>query len=357
MPAALAPVQLDPNCPPRPYLGGAGIAELRGSPQPGEWFPEDFVASTTEVFTGDGVGLSALPDGKLLRDAVEADPVGYLGQEHVDRFGTSTELLVKLLDTGERLFVHLHPDQDFAAQHLGLIHGKTEAWIVTAVRQVAGEPVPAGAGGLTGFAYLGFTRDVGADEVAAWVDGQRVPEMLDAMHRVELRPGSTLHVPAGLPHSIGPGITLVELQEPTDLSILMEYEGFPPLGAADAFLGLEPAAALSALDRRAGNPNDIAALAASRAGAVAAPGITRLLPAAADPFFRAERLDGTASPSLDSGFSVLVAIDGEGTLDWEGGSLALRRGATVLIPHSVGPTRIRGSITAIRCRPPAAGRR
>ncbi len=345
MQTALAPVELAPNCPPRPYLGGAGIAELRGVPQPGERFPEDFVASTTEVFTGGGVGLSRLPDGTLLRDAIDANPIGYLGRAHADRFGSSTELLVKLLDTGERLFVHLHPDQEFAGRHLGLSHGKTEAWIVTAVRPVAGDG--------TGYAYLGFTRDVSEDEVTAWVDGQRVNDMIAAMHRVELRPGTTLLVPAGLPHSIGPGITLVELQEPTDLSILLEYEGFPGLSAGDAFLGLDPAAALGALDRRRWSAEAIAALVGPQPDAAPAPGVARLLPEAADRFFRAERIDGTASPTLDAGFSVLVAIDGDGLIEWSSGTMPLRQGATVLVPHAAGTVHVRGPVSAIRCRPPA----
>ena len=30
-------------------------------------------------------------------------------------------------------------------------------------------------------------------------------------------------LPAGLPHSIGPGVLLTELQEPTSFSLLAEY--------------------------------------------------------------------------------------------------------------------------------------
>jgi hypothetical protein len=33
-------------------------------------------------------------------------------------------------------------------------------------------------------------------------------------------------VPAGTPHAIGAGVLLVELQEPTDLSVLLEWAGF-----------------------------------------------------------------------------------------------------------------------------------
>jgi mannose-6-phosphate isomerase class I len=48
----------------------------------------------------------------------------------VARYGADPALLVKILDTGERLVVHFHPDRDFAARHLGSRYGKTEAWII-----------------------------------------------------------------------------------------------------------------------------------------------------------------------------------------------------------------------------------
>ncbi|WP_231560250.1 hypothetical protein [Microbacterium hominis] len=41
--------------------------------------------------------------------------------------------LVKLLDAGQRLPVHAHPDDAFAAAHLGRAHGKAEAWYILSV--------------------------------------------------------------------------------------------------------------------------------------------------------------------------------------------------------------------------------
>ncbi len=341
MTTSAAPLLLGPNQPDRPYRGGEGIAALRGVPQPSDYSPEDFVASTTEIFAGGGIGLTRLPSGELLRDAIEADPRAWLGAAHVERFGSSTELLVKLLDTGERLFVHLHPDGAFAREHLSLRHGKTEAWIVVAVRP----------DGKDGYARLGFTRDVSEEEVAAWVDGQRAGEMLDAMHSVPLTPGSTLLVPAGMPHSIGPGITLVELQEPSDLSVLLEYEGYRGLSAADAFLGLDREIALRALDRAATSPARIAELTSSRSPGDG--GVTSLFPEEADRFFRAERIASDRRADLDPGFSILVVVDGSGRLEWDGGALELARGQTLVIPFAAGPLRLSGSVTAFRCRPPS----
>lgn len=324
---ATTPLPLGPNQPAdRPYRGGAGIARFRGVPQPGPAVPEDFVASTTELFGG-GAGLTTLPDGRTLRDAVAADPVSWLGDEHVRRYGADTMLLVKLLDTAERLFVHLHPDDAFAARHLASAHGKTEAWSIIDAAPDA-------------YAALGFRREVPLTELQRWWQTQDAEAMLDAMNRVPLAVGDTLLVPAGLMHAIGPGVTLVELQQPTDLSLLIERRS---LDERDALLGLDLLTAAGALDR---GVTDLDALDALRGGGEG----DSLFPAAADPFFRAERVRG--GQEREPGFSVLVVLSGEGTLDTAGSSLPLHRGMTVLTAHADGPLTLTGDLDAIRCRPP-----
>lgn len=324
------PLLLGPNQPlDRPYRGGAGIARFRGTPQPSEFTPEDFVASTTEIFAGGGIGLTVLPDGRTLRDAVDADPVAYLGEEHVGRFGARTMLLVKLLDTAERLFVHYHPDDAFAARHLRSPLGKTEAW---AVIETEGDA----------YAALGFRRPVDRSEVRAWWDGQDTEAMLDAMNRVPLSAGDTLLVPAGLAHAIGPGVTLVELQQPTDLSLLLERRS---LTEAEALLGLDLDTALDGLVEDATPAERIETLRRGR-------GAETLFPADADPFFSAERLHVSGSRELEPAFSVLVVLDGAGTLESAAGSLPLRRGSTVLTAFGDGPVGLAGGLQLIRCRPP-----
>lgn len=338
-PALLAPIVLAPNQPAdRPYRGGEGIARFRGLPFGGdEHTPEDFVGSTTAVHGSDSVGLTRLPDGTLLRDAIAADPVGFLGLEHVDRFGADPRLLVKLLNTGERLFVHAHPGDGFARAVLHEPHGKTEAWIV-----VDGEAD----------AWLGFTRDVSADEVSAWFETQDAEAMLAAMHRISLRAGDTLLVPAGLPHAIGPGLTLVELQQPVDLSLILEYAGRPGLAADSALLGLTLDETLPAVRTAALGAQELAALRGALGGASAP--IGRLLPAAADPFFAAALLRPAPSLELSPGFAIVVVTDGSGSLRWEEGELDLARGATALVPHGAGPVTFTGELTAIAAFPPRA---
>lgn len=261
----LRPLAFGPNLPERFYRGGAGIARFRGIEQAAPNIPKDFIASTTEVFGGGGIGLSALDDGTVLRDAVAANPVGFLGRAHAARFGADPAVLVKMLDTTERLVVHFHPDGSFARRHLGCSHGKNEAWLIT---EVILDP----ADDSSGHVFLGFTEDVTDGVVRDWMRRQDKAELLGSLNKVPARPGSTFFVPAGVPHAIGAGITMVEVQEPVDLSILLEWEGFDIDGPNEGHLGLGFDTALTGLTRTAWDSADVAAM----SGHSAAPGCRRL---------------------------------------------------------------------------------
>ena len=73
----------------------------------------------------------------------------------------------------------------------------------------------------------------------------------------------------------------------------------------------------------------------------------RLLPPEADKFFRLERIAG--SSTLPPELSILVVLGGEGRLLSGGDELALRRGATVLVPDDAV---LEGDLDVLRCMPP-----
>lgn len=346
-----APVVLEANQPARFYRGGAGIARFRGIPQPSDYIPEDWIGSTTEIFSQPGAGLTRLATGETLRHAIAAAPAAFLGPEHVARYGPDPGLLVKLLDTEGRLVVHFHPDRDFAASHLAARHGKTEAWIILTTRREGKDPS-------AGRVYLGFSHDTDPAVVRRWVDAQDTAAMLNSLNEVPVAPGDTVLVPAGLPHAIGAGITLVELQEPTDFSILLEWAGFPVDGAREGHLGLGFGLALTALDYSGWDEGRLHALRAPRPGAAEPPCVTRLLPAGADPFFRAQQVDVDASATgpvtFEPGYAILVVVSGHGRLNYGSGHLQVRRGETVLVPHAAGPVTFDGYFRVLRCQPPAA---
>lgn len=331
---AAAPVLLPPNPVFRFYRGGPGIDALRGlEPGAGPAAPEDWVGSTTTSFGHDSEGLQTLADGRVLRDAIAADPVGYLGSEHVERFGSDTGVLVKLLDTAERLSVHFHPGGEFARNLLGSPFGKTEAWII--LRAELGAEM-----------RLGLREPIDAATLERWVRKQDSDEMLAALNPVPVATGDVLFVPAGTLHTIGAGITLIELQEPSDMSVVLEWRqaGVDP---DEATLGLGWERVLAAAQTGPSEPS-IQPAQTPRAGCI------NLLPADADPYFRAQRVrvDGDGL-TLPASFAILIALEGELTVSApESEPLRLEQGDAALVPHGAGETTISGDGIAIRCLPP-----
>lgn len=176
---SVCPLALPPNQPAdRFYAGGRQIAEFRGVPYPGGNVPEDWVGSVTTLFGEPELGLTRLRTGEPLADLVAAAPEAWLGPDHVAAWGSDTKLLTKLLDAGQRLPVHGHPDGAFARRHIGTRHGKTEAWLIL-------EP---------GIVYLGFRRDVAPAQLQEWVETQDIDAMLAAMHRIEVSSGDGVYL-------------------------------------------------------------------------------------------------------------------------------------------------------------------
>jgi mannose-6-phosphate isomerase len=326
-------LRLGLNRPAHFYRGGTGIAFFRGLDDPDDARPEDWIASVTHRADDDSVGLTVLPDRRLLRDAVSADPVAWLGPDHVASFGADPALLVKLLNPAQRLPVHAHPDATFAGHHLGSVHGKTEAWLI-----LDAEP--------DSVVYLGFRDDVADDVMRGWVREQNVGGLLNNLNRLPARRGDAFLVPAGVPHAIGEGLLLVELQEPTDFSIFLEWEGFR-LDPSTGHLGLGFELALEAIDRAACDPATLTSRETQEA-------MRRPLPDESDRFFRADVLrPGAHGIELDPAWTVLIVTDGAGQLVAERQTMEVHLGDVLLAPWGVGPMRLSGELTVIRCRPPA----
>ena len=339
----MKPIVLGPNQVQRFYRGGPAIAGFRGIRGADDHAPEDWIGSATSVFGEERTGLSALPDGRTAADAFAADPEAFFGPRHAERFRADPALLVKLLEAGERLPVHSHPDREFARRHLGCPFGKTEAWVIVGVSP---EPHPE--------VFLGFRDEIDPATLAGWVIAQDTPAILGAMNRIPVTVDDAVLVPAGVPHAVGEGVLLVELQEPTDLSVLLEWDGFDIDGARDGHLGLGFDTALQSVDRSGWDRRRLGRLRTPReAGRDVRPGVDVLFPAEADPFFRAERIHPRDATPLPAGFSVLVVTRGRGRLEFgNAGSLELGRGTTVLIPFAAGECRLVGSVEAVRCMPP-----
>lgn len=117
-------------------------------------------------------------------------------------------VLVKYLFTSEKLSVQVHPSD---AQAPPGERGKDECWLV-----LEAEP-----GAVLG---IGFKRHLDREAMRrAALDGS-IGEAL-AWHPVAA--GDFLYLPAGTVHAIGPGLTLVEIQQNSDITYRLHDYGRP----------------------------------------------------------------------------------------------------------------------------------
>jgi mannose-6-phosphate isomerase len=119
-------------------------------------------------------------------------------------------LLVKMLFPDDKLSVQVHPD-DEQARALGLARGKTECWYV-----LQSEPGAKVACGLKAGTSVEDVR-------LAIAEGT----LEDLMEWLEVAPGEMVFVDAGTVHAIGPGMTLLEVQQTCDVTYRLYDYGRP----------------------------------------------------------------------------------------------------------------------------------
>lgn len=119
-------------------------------------------------------------------------------------------LLVKYIFTSERLSVQVHPN-DEQAQARGLRNGKTECWYI-----LAAEP-----GASLG---LGFRGEPSREALRRAALNGSIVDLLDWKL---VRAGDFFYVPAGTVHSIGGGISLIEIHQQSDVTYRLYDYGRP----------------------------------------------------------------------------------------------------------------------------------
>ena len=197
----------------------------------------------------------------------DSDPIGEVWFQTPE-----IPLLVKFVFAKQSLSVQVHPDDAHAQSHHNS-PGKTEMWHVLAAEK--GAQIAAG-----------FRKPVTREQArAAALDGSIVHliEWFDA------RPGDTFFIPAGTVHAIGGGLTICEIQQPSDVTYRIYDYG------RGRELHLDSALAVSHLTPHA----------ARRVGKVTSD------------YFVTEpvKVKGTVTLPASPGDALLIAIAGDGEID------------------------------------------
>ena len=199
----------------RAYLGGAQIDKFVGNEvaQNGNR-PEDWLASVVIAFNPDyepipNEGLSILENGEVFKSIIDKNPEAVFGKRLANKYGGKSSILVKLLDSAERLVIQCHPTVDFAMEHFASPFGKTECWYFLDTTPEAS-------------VYLGFKEGITKEKWVSLFEKQDVEGMLNSLHRFPVKKGDLWFVDGGVPHAIGEGCFMIELQEPSDLMVIPE---------------------------------------------------------------------------------------------------------------------------------------
>jgi len=366
LPDALAPMTRRPlpllrNRVYRVWSGGALLDRLQAESNPIDGnFPEEWVGSTTvSRLPGrpldEGLSRVALPDGSsvILKELIEAFPQPMLGEQHVARLGPELGVLCKLLDSAMRLPVQCHPDAAFARQHLGSAFGKTEASLILATRSIEG---------VAPHMLLGFRDGVTPDEFRRLVRDQDIPAQVAALNQVQAEPGDVYLVRGGTPHALGPGIFMIEIQEPTDLVVNTEFV-FCGIRRTETqcSMGLGMDLGMRCFNHQATGMEYVSRhRIAPRVIRDDSPCLEELLIGPEDtPCFGMTRLTVRAkAPDRDRGRCYIgIVVEGRGWLAGPAGPLPLQAGATFFVPaaseHTAYESEPGHRLHVVKCFPPA----
>ena len=128
--------------------------------------------------------------GMTLPALLDEFPDYILGRTTTKEQGVKFPLLIKFIDANLDLSIQVHPGDEFAGKYENGRTGKSEAWHIISAKP--GARIIAGL-------KQGITRDAFIDAI----DKKKVEECLDY---IEVAPGDTIYIPAGLVHSIGKGL-------------------------------------------------------------------------------------------------------------------------------------------------------
>ena len=252
--------------------------------------------------------------GKSLGEAWREMPVEWRGT----RLASTAHfpLLVKFIFPNDKLSIQVHPDDAYAAAHEQAAggRGKTEMW--HAVSAETGAHV-----------LIGLVRKADQARFLKAIE-TRTLEGLFIHWRVQ--PGDTFFVPAGTPHTIGPGMVICEVQEYSDLTYRVYDYGRVDAHGKPRELHIREALNVIQFGWPRGGKASQIRLRGQK--------LQRSLLAACR-YFATERWKNFSTfetqPDADH-FDLFVVLSGSGEFNWDGGTAKYQPGHCWFIPAGLG---------------------
>jgi mannose-6-phosphate isomerase len=193
---ALYPYVLDPKLTTQVW-GGDELVRLYGKKgDPNARYGESWECWDTDAVANGALRGSTVAD---LRTSLRGKLLGDIDPDRI------FPVLTKIITAHDWLSVQVHPDDAYAQRVEHQPFGKTECWYVLAAAPNAQ-------------IVYGWNRDTSREEYERRVKDGTLTEIL---HYLTLKAGDTVYIPHGLVHAIGPGLTIFETQQASDLTYRM----------------------------------------------------------------------------------------------------------------------------------------
>lgn len=230
-------------------------------------------------------------------------------------------LLIKFIDAKGSLSVQVHPSDEYGLKNEGE-YGKTEMWYILDCEEGA-------------TLYYGFSRDVTREEYKSAIKEGRLTELLNA---VPVKRGDVFFIPAGTVHAIGAGILICEIQQNSNTTYRVYDFNRRDKNGNLRELHIDKALEVSNLEKSPDLPE--------------IPDDDDVLLASCE-YFEVNRLrvDRTKEIIADEeSFVSIIVIDGEGSLDYDGGSIEFIKGDSIFVSANAGKLTVNGKCELIISR-------
>ena len=267
--------------------------------------------------TGPECEIATGPLQGALSSAWQKMPPGWRGTDFTAQPNTSGfPLLIKFIFPADQLSIQVHPGDAYARENEAPnALGKTEMW-----HAVSAEP------GST--LLLGFKPGVDRAKLLQAIETSKLE---DLFQRWLVCPGDTFYVPAGIPHTIGAGVVLCEVQQNSDLTYRLYDFNRVDARRKPRELHIEKSLAVIDFSEKTGGKLAPVALPSSH-------GAKKSLLVAC-PYFASERWDISAENRANSDparFELLVILKGDGKLRSADESYSYRQGECWFVPAQLG---------------------
>ena len=278
--------------------------------------------------TGESLEVSVLPglesrdsEGHTLSELLDAGGEAMRGT----KVGTEFPLLLKLISAGDMLSVQVHPDDAYARKNEHGKLGKTEAWVI-----LDAEP---------GAQIVYGIREGVSREALASACEEGGAAVQACLHKVNVKPGDVYYIPAGMVHALGGGVTLMEIQQSSDVTY--RFYDWDRVDAQGKGRELHIQKGLDVTNVSLHLPPCAGATSEKPGGTV-----TRYIDERAFVLERWHCESAMELPLTPEHFVLLCAL-GDGKLIWEDGEMTLQRGDCVFLPAKCEKTSLCGQVDAL----------